>query len=165
MTQALRPLALVACGVLALAACNRTPTEAEQPAAAPSTAAAPAASDPSTTAKAPAALSVEWVKFGRYVEPKSFAVGGVGTQFKTGDSLFAAVQLQGTAARATLQVRLLDGTGQVVAEQSRSVQPKQAMRVNFALGQAAAAPIQPGIYTAETTLDGQVANTARLTIE
>lgn len=111
------------------------------------------------------AVSVVSVKFGRYVEPKTFAIGGVATKFRSSDPLFAAVQLEGTAERANVAVRLLDPGRQPVAEQAREVQPKQTMRVNFALRQATSAVLAPGEYQAETLLDGKVVNTTPITLQ
>ena len=150
---------IAAAMLVAVAACNQ-----KQPEAGPESAAAPAATA-TPTAPAPAVLAVASVKYGRYVEPKTFLVGGVGTKFKSSDQLFAAVQLEGTAPTATVQVRVTDGAGDVWAEQSRTVEPKKPMKVNFALSKAATAPIVAGAYVAETLLDGQVVNTTQLTVE
>lgn len=163
MKRFISPVAKVAAiaGVaIAVAACNGTQTETAatdpQPQVAPAAEVSPA---PATM------LSVDSVKFGRYVEPKTFAVGGLGTKFKSTDQLFATVQLAGTAENATVLVRLLDASSQAVAEQTRLVQPKTPMKVNFALSKAATAPIAAGTYTAETLLDGQVVNTTQITFE
>ena len=152
-------LSIAASAALIIAACNQSQPETTVP---PPTDPAPVVATP---APAPVALTVASVKVGRYVEPKTFVVGGIGTKFKVADQLFATVQLEGAADNATVQVRMLDSTGQVVAGQSRSVQPKKPMKVNFALSKAAPAPLVAGAYTAETLLDGQVVNTAQLTLE
>lgn len=161
MTRSLSKLYPVAAlaAVLALGACNRQAGDA-----------APAADAPSTAPVAPAApvstvLKVAEVKFGRYVEPKTFAVGGVGKKFKTSDQLFASVQLDGVADTASVQVRLLDAAGQVVADQSRDIQPKKPMKVNFQLTKGLAAPLTAGTYRVETNLNGQSAMADELTIE
>lgn len=146
--------------LLVVAACNQ-----KQPESATEPTPTPAATEVAPATPAPAVVTVASVKYGRYVEPKTFLVGGVGTKFKATDQLYAAVQLEGTAPTATVQVRVLDGTGQPVAEQGRTVEPKKPMKVNFALSKAAPAPIAAGTYTAETLLDGQVVNTVELIVE
>lgn len=156
-TRSIARLSFVTGVALAIAACSQAEPEAA--------ATAPAALDDPAQAvtPAPAPLSVASVKFGRYVEPKTYAVGGTGTQFKAGDALFAVVQLEGVADQATVLVRVLDANGQLVAEQSRNVEPKKPMKVNFALSKAALTPIVPGMYKAETLLDGEVVSTTELT--
>lgn len=160
MTRLSSPLAraaVVGGMLLALAACNR-----EAPAPSPE---GPALQESAPAETAAPPIAVASVKFGRYVEPKTFAVGGLGTKFKSSDSLFATVQLEGTAERVSVAIRLLDSARQTVAEQTREVQPKQPMKVNFALSQAATAALTPGDYTAETLLDGQVVSTTQITLQ
>jgi hypothetical protein len=41
----------------------------------------------------PPSADVGSVKFGRYVDPKNFQVGGITTKFKSTDKIFAAVEL------------------------------------------------------------------------
>lgn len=124
-----------------------------------SSATAPAASFPV------ASLFVDSVRFGRYVEPKTYIVGGVGTHFKVADHLFAAVLLRGTAKAATVKVRVVDSVGRVVAEQIHAVAPQGRTKVNFDLSGVAPTPISTGSYTAETILNGRVVNASRITVE
>ena len=162
MSPAVRAILIVGM-VAVIVACNGK--QAESATAGQQT---PASAEPATVAPEPVpapVLAVASVKFGRYVEPKTFAIGGVGTKFKTSDKLFATVQLYGVADKASMQVRLLDSNNQVVAEESREVQPKQPMKVNFALTKAATAPVAAGAYTAETLLNGQVVDTTQITFE
>lgn len=123
------------------------------------------AAAPSDISNSPAAVSVDSVQFGRYVEPETFAVGGTGTRFRTTDRLFAAVELQGSGGAVVVQVRLLDRSGRVVAAQVQTVQPRSWTKVNFDLRSAAQAATTAGAYTAETLLDGQVVDTTRITVE
>lgn len=147
--------------LLMLGACNR---EAGDTAPA---ATVPPPSDAQAQVEEPASvgLRVAEVRFGRYVEPKTFVVGGIGKKFKPTDQLFAFVRLEGSAEMATVQIRLLDSSGQVVAEQSREVQPKKAMKVNFHVTNGLGAPLPVGTYRAETSVDGQLALADELVIE
>ena len=155
------PAVLVA-AVAALAACDRAPGEASAPAT--DAAGTPAVAAP-TAAPLPAPIAVSSVKFGRYVEPKTFAVGGIATKFKTDDQVFAAVQLDGAAGSGTVQARLLDPNGQVLFEQAREVQAGKLMKVNFQLTKGVALPLVAGPYRVETLLDGEVVDTGEITIE
>lgn len=156
-----RPIFLTAAAILAIAltACNRTAPDAAAPAAAESSVvAAPA---PET----PGPLMVSSVKYGRYVEPKTFTVGGLGSKFKAADQVFAVVQLEGAANAATVQARLLDKEGQLISEQARDVRPDKPMKVNFQLTKELASPLLAGSYRVETLLNGEVVNTGDIIIE
>lgn len=151
------PSALVL--ILSLTACNQETAggvsqrqEATPPAA-------------STAPQLPAPLTVASMGVGRYVEPKTFAVGGIGTRFKQSDRLFAMVQLQGAAPSASVSVSMIDASGQTLAEQTKMVQPKGPMKVNFSLVAEGAEPLPPGNYQVEVALDGQIATSADIVIE
>ena len=144
--------------VLVVAACDRGNPVAPASTPAPATNAAPAVD-------APKPLAVAAVKFGRYVMPKTYEIGGVGTSFKAADPLFATVQLEGSAPSATVQVKITDAAGQAVVEQSRIVQPKNRMKVNFTLVKADSGLLAPGTYSAETQLDGKSVDQTQLVIQ
>lgn len=159
-----RPIFLTAAAILAIAltACNRTAPDAAAPAA-------PAAAESSVAAapapETPGPLMVSSVKYGRYVEPKTFTVGGLGSKFKAADQVFAVVQLEGAANAATVQARLLDKDGQLISEQARDVRPDKPMKVNFQLTKELASPLLAGSYRVETLLNGEVVNTGDIIIE
>lgn len=149
--------------VLVLAACSRS---SQGDVAATTEAGALPAEDAAMSAQS--SSRVASVKFGRYVEPKTFVVGGVATRFRSGDRLFAAVQLEGSAhKKAVVDIRIRDASGQLVVERSRSVEPKtNETKVNFELTAAEGQQkLPPGTYKAETLLDGELVNTTDLSVE
>lgn len=154
------PIAVLAV-LLALGACNREAGDTASAAVVPPT------PDAQVQMKKPipAELRIAEVRFGRYVEPETFVVGGIGKKFKPTDQLFAFVRLEGSKDTATVRVRLLDAAGQVIAEQSREVQPKKAKKVNFHVTSGLTGPLPAGTYRAETTLDGHLAMSDELVIE
>lgn len=113
---------------------------------------------------APQALHVTDFRIGRYVEPGTFAVGGVGTRFKQSDRLFAVVHLEGVGHDGSATVRVLDASGQSVAEQAQALKANGPMRVNFSLTPGSGL-LSPGSYTAEAVLDGRVMASREIVIE
>jgi hypothetical protein len=76
---------------------------------------------------------VQSVKFGRYVEPKNFQVGGITTKFKSTDQIFAAVELSAPVQEASVEVRLLDSAGLVISSQTRGPKLDGASVLNFSV--------------------------------
>lgn len=152
-------IAVLAIISITLAACDKgAPTVTSVPE--PAGAEAPAA-DP---AQGVDELRVVEVKFGRYVEPATFKVGGIGRKFKQSDRIFASITLDGGMRLASLAIRMDDGQGGIVATGSREVNAASSPRVNIAVTDPATA-LQPGEYRMDTLLDGQVVDSQTLMVE
>lgn len=148
-----RNAALIATSALVLAACQRSEPAADAATDAAAQQTVPAAA---TVATAPAAIAgphIASVKVGRYIEPKTFQVGGVATKFKQGEKLFAMVQLANIDAPTRVDVALIDAQGGNVAGDSKTIAAKGAHRANFSLAPATA--LAAGSYTLEATMEGQ----------
>lgn len=136
---------LIVSSALVLGACDRSAPSAATDAATATTVAEPAQA-------APVAAKIASVKVGRYIDPKTFAVGGVATKFKQGDKLFAVVQAEGLSAPVSVDVTLLDAQGAPVASDTKTIAAKGTMRANFALTPDT---LPPGKYTVQALLDKQ----------
>lgn len=133
---------------------------------------APASVDTAATSanaasdSAPAATArIAEVKVGRYVDPKTYAVEGVDTSFKANDKLFASVRVEGLTAPGNVSAKLTDDQGKVLMEQNHEVAAKGAMRANFSLTGALAAPLASGHYRVDVQLDGGKATSTDITVE
>jgi hypothetical protein len=97
---------------------------------------------------------VDSVRFGRYVDPKNFQVGGITTKFKSTDQIFAAVKLSAPVQEASVEVRLLDSAGLVISSQTRGPKLDGASILNFSVSKNAASALRAGSYEAEVLVNG-----------
>lgn len=151
--SAILAIGLTACGdkgVPTEASTTPAPASAEVPAVEP--------------ARVEQEMRVAEVKFGRYVEPATFKVGGIGRKFKQTDRIFASIALEGGMRTASLSVRMEDAQGGSVASGSREVDASSSPRVNIAVTGPGVA-LQPGSYRMVALLDGQVVDTQEVSVE
>lgn len=107
------------------------------------------------------------VKFGRYVEPDTFRVGGLSTTFSTTNRVFASVELHEVQPPATVKMRLLqDGRELAVLQraiESRSTGPRT---VNFAIGdEVSNTGLSEGVYHVETSVGSDVLDVSEITVK
>ena len=144
----LRVVCVLALSVLVLGACQQEDKPAPEISVAHE-ATPEVAPDVAKPAEAPVELKVTSVVVGRYIEDKTFKVGGTGTTFKRNDALFAAVAWQGNASGTALSVRVLDASGEVALEQTITPSQPQQAGANFTLRSPDQPQLAAGTYTIE----------------
>lgn len=147
---------------LILAACDGHSIGAQTDTAMQQTTAAPAVTDQVATTTTTTTMSA---KYGRYVEPKTFAIGGLGTKFKTTDQLFAAVEIDAPKQKTDIQARLLDQDGSVLSDQTRQANAGKTGKVNFQLTRDVPQPLVAGKYQVELLMNGKTVRTDEITVE
>jgi hypothetical protein len=147
--------ALVVSLVAALAACQRSETKTTAPAAPPPTAAPPPA--------APAPVAVLSVDTGTGIAA-DHTISTSTTVFAPTDTIYASVKTTGAAsAPRTLAARWTYEDGQVVKEDSQSIQPAGPAQHSFSIAKPDGWPT--GKYKVEITLDGKVAGSREIEVK
>lgn len=106
------------------------------------------------------------VIFGRYVQRETYRIRGNATRFEQGQRVFANATVNGVRVPGVLQMRMIDETGEIVAQIDREAKLIDgAVSSNFAIGDAVKRqPIPAGIYMVETRFNGELVDTSRVTI-
>jgi len=140
---------------LPLAACKRESTAPPVPTTPPANAPAPA--------PAPAPLTVGTISTGKAIGADK-KVSDPASSFAPTDTLYVSIETTGAAAAPrTLAARWTYGDGQVVKEDSQSIQPSGPATHEFHVANAGG--WSPGKYKVEITLDGQPAGERELEVK
>jgi hypothetical protein len=147
--------ALVVSLVAALVACQKSETKTTAPSAPPPTAAPPPA--------APPPLSVSSVDTGTGIADDKTITGPTAV-FAKNDTIYVSVKTLGaSAAPQVLAAHWTYEDGQVVKDDSQSIQPSGPAQHTFSISKPDGWPA--GKYKVEVTLDGKVAGSRDLEVK
>ena len=135
----------------ALAACTPAPPPAAE-----------GANSPAVTPTAAPALT--GFAIGNYVDSNTFAVGGQGSEFKSGDYLYATTSLSNATPGLKVTVKVSDESGKVIIEKTGSIENANQAALNIDLGVPKEVILPAGKYKFQAIMDGKEASSHSITI-
>ena len=162
LERTLKLLALGLAGVLAIAACNKSPENAPPPATKTPPAPATVSAPPPAATPAQQGVSVTSVDLGTAVGADQ-KVTSPTTTFSPKDTIYAAVSTTGTASNAALGAKWTYQDGQIVNDSSQTIAPTGPAVTTFHISKPDGWPA--GNYKVEISLDGNMVSSKDFSVK